>query len=175
MRGKMKAKEKTENKTKKKNNFILYHEMYDSIEEVSDEIAGKVLKSIFLYSMNGEQPDFKKGTVESLLFKQIKNTIDINNAKYEETCERNRKHAEKRWGKEKEESIEPYVSVLFIDNSRLTKEEFEEKYTESEVSFEDLLANQMEYVEQDNIDELKERYHCKYVSNETIKKEYGLL
>ena len=170
----MKTKEKNEKKIKKKNNFILYHEMYDSIEEVSDEIAGKVLKSIFLYSMDGIKPDFKKGSVESILFKQIKNTIDINNEKYEETWERNRRHAEKRWEKEQEETIKSDVSVVFIDNSRLTKEEFEDKYAGSRISFKDLLDNQIQYVEQGRIDQLKEEYHCNYVSDETIKREYGI-
>ena len=105
--------EEEKNKKKKKNNFILYHEMYESIEEVSDEIAGKVMKAVFIYSRDKKKPEFKKGTVESILFKQIKNSIDINNEKYEQTCERNRKNAEKRWEKKKEEEQEEIKCCIF--------------------------------------------------------------
>lgn len=170
--------EEEKNIKKKKNNFILYHEMYESIEEVSDEIAGKVMKAVFIYSRDKKKPDFEKGTVESILFKQIKNSIDINNVKYEETCERNRKNAEKRWEKKKEEEqeegIKQDVSVVFIGNDRLTKEEYEDKYDSNKASFNYILQDQLKYIKERNIDQLKKEYNCKLINNETIKKEYGI-
>ena len=172
--------EEERNIHKKKNNFILYHEMYESIEEVSDEIAGKVMKAVFIYSRDKKKPEFKRGTVESILFKQIKNSIDINNEKYEQTCEKNRKNAEKRGEKKKEENqeqeekIKQDVSVIFIGNDKLTKEEYEKKYDSNQTSFNDILQDQLKYIKEKNIDQLKKDYKCKYISDETIKREYGI-
>lgn len=170
--------EEEKNIKKKKNNFILYHEMYESIEEVSDEIAGKVMKAVFIYSRDKKKPEFKRGTVESILFKQIKNSIDINNEKYEQTCERNRKNAEKRWEKKKEEEqeneIKQGISVVFIGNDRLTKEEYEDKYDSNKASFNDILQDQLKYIKERNIDQLKKEYNCNLINNETIKREYGI-
>ena len=82
---------KSEKQRKSKENFLLYYNMNDLIEEVPDEIVGAVLKSVFRYSIFGEEPNFEKGTVKHVIFKAIKNSIDANTKKYYETCEKNKK------------------------------------------------------------------------------------
>lgn len=170
-----KNEEKTENK---KNNFILYHEMYESIEKLPNELVGDVIKSIFRYSMFGELPDYPNVSIERVLFIDFKKTIDINNKKYNETCEKNKKNAEKRWEKKKEEEqedeIKQDVSVVFIGNDKLTKEEYEKKYDSKKTSFNDILQDQLKYIKEKNIDQLKKEYKCNFVSEETIKREYGI-
>lgn len=177
----MKEKENEEEKTKnKKNNFILYHEMYESIEKLPNAMVGEVIKSVFRYSIFGELPEYPDVSVERVLFIDFKKQIDINNKKYEETCERNKKNAEKRWEKKKEENqeqeeeIKPDVSVIFIDNDKLTKEEYEKKYDSEKTSFNDILQNQMSYIGKKKIDQLKKEYNCNFVNAETIKREYGI-
>ena len=172
--------EEERNTQKKKNNFILYHEMYESIEKLPNELVGDVIKSIFRYSMFGELPDYPDVSIERVLFIDFKKTIDINNKKYNETCEKNKKNAEKRWEKkreenqEQEEEIRQDVSVVFIGNDRLTKEEYEKKYDSNQTSFNDILQDQLKYIKEKNIAQLKKDYKCKYISDETIKREYGI-
>lgn len=54
----MEDNENEEENIKKKDNFLLYHNMYKFFKALSDEKAGKVIKSIFRYSIDGEIPDY---------------------------------------------------------------------------------------------------------------------
>lgn len=80
-----------------KENFIIYHNTYPMVEELNDEDFGNVMKSVYKYSMEGKLPEYERGSAKSLLFKNMKNTIDISNKKYMEKCEKNRENAQKRW------------------------------------------------------------------------------
>ena len=76
--------------------------------------------------------------------------------------------------KQKEDEIKQDVSVVFIGNDKLTKEEYEKKYDSKKTSFNDILQDQLKYIKEKNIDQLKKEYKCKYISDETIKREYGM-
>lgn len=79
------------------------------IDELSNEDVGDILKKLFAYSEDGEQSDYEKGSPKSLVFMSIKNSIDISNRKYQETCEKNRENAQKRWNKERQKENEEYT------------------------------------------------------------------
>lgn len=53
----------------KKDNFLLYNSMYATIKKIPDAIVGKVIKSIFEYSISKKLPDYYDDAgVESVLF-----------------------------------------------------------------------------------------------------------
>lgn len=147
----------------KKDNFILYHNLFPMIEELENEDVGDVLKSIFRYSMNGEIENYPKGSGKSLLFKAIKNSIDINNKKYIERCENNRRNARKKWKK------------IFYDNDTFTIETFKNYCEENDLQedFDEILQKQVEYVNNQKYEKLKEDYNCPLASNENILKAFS--
>ena len=101
---------------KKKDNFILYNNMFDMLEELTDSEVGEIIKDVFRYSINGSTPKYEKGSGKSIVFKSIKNTIDINNKKYLEKCKQNSDNANARWHPEK---------ILF-NNREFTEKQYEE-------------------------------------------------
>lgn len=143
---------------KEKNNFVLYNDDFYMIEELKDEQVGNVMKSIFKYSINGESPEYKKGSAESILFLHFKRSIDINNEKYYKTCEENRKKALKRWKK------------IIYDNQEFTREMFMKYCNENKLNedFESILLEQKELFDNGEYDIIKEKYNNNLVSEETI-------
>ena len=149
----------------KKDNFLLYNSMYATIKKIPDEIVGKVIKSIFEYSISKKLPDYYDDvSVESLLFSNIQNTLDINEKKYNEKCEKNRKNINKRW-KEKNNK-----EVVFVNNEMLTEEEYKSRYKEFTYQFEDLLYMERELVKRGEIEKIKTDHNNSAISEETIKK-----
>lgn len=101
---------------REKKDFIIYHNSYTLVEELTDDEAGKLFKSLYRYSMNKEEPTFEKRSILSMAFKAIRTAIDISNKKYQEKCEKNAENINKRW------------NIVFIDNEELNEKKFNEKY-----------------------------------------------
>ena len=149
----------------KKDNFLLYNSMYATIKKIPDAIVGKVIKSIFEYSISKKLPDYYDDAgVESVLFSFIQNTLDINEKKYNEKCEKNRKNINKRW-KEKNNK-----EVVFINNEMLTEAEYKSRYKEFTYQFEDLLYMERELVKRGEIEKIKTDHNNSEISEEKIKK-----
>lgn len=148
---------------KKKENFLLYHNMFQMIEELENEDVGEVIKAIFEYSINGNIAEFPKASCKSMLFKTIKNSIDINNTKYIERCENNRNNALKRWKK------------IFYNNQDFSNESFNRYCIEKNIEedFEEILMKEKEYVDNEEYEKLKEDFNCKLISNETLIKNFS--
>ena len=68
--------------------FILYSDYSDMINELSDAEAGELLKSVFKYTNTGEAPDLKG--MAKMAFIVIKQNLDRNAVKYQETIEKRR-------------------------------------------------------------------------------------
>lgn len=145
---------------KRKENFLLYNEDYSMIEELSDEDVGSVIKSIFRYAINNEIPEYDKGTTKSVLFKHIQRTIDINNKKYFEKCERNREKALKRWKK------------IIYNNQEFTKEKFKEYCYDQglDENFDEILLEEKQLYDEGEYEIIKQQFGNKLVSNDTIVK-----
>lgn len=77
----------------------MYHEHMDTIERLTDEEAGRLLKSLYRYSMDGVIPSFDDRFMD-LAFSMFKSAIDRDSDAYERKCERNRKNINQRWNKE---------------------------------------------------------------------------
>lgn len=80
--------------------FILYTELADDFEMLTDQEAGIVIKAVFEYTKTGTVPAFEDRTLQ-LVFNHIKSTIDRNSEKWETKKERRsqagKAGAEQRW------------------------------------------------------------------------------
>lgn len=81
--------------SKEKKGFIVYDDIIEVVDRLSDEEAGQLLKGMLRYSINGQDPKFK-GVLE-FVFIPIKQQMDRNSEKYAAKCEKNRENANKRW------------------------------------------------------------------------------
>ena len=84
-----------------KNSLILYYEYGEHFSLLSDEELGQLIRAVLLYDKEGTVPELS-GMVQ-MAFSFIKTNLDIDRAKYEERCERNRKNGVNGGRKPKEE------------------------------------------------------------------------
>lgn len=76
-----------------KKSFVLYHDFEATLNELSDEQAGKLLRATFAYSARGEIVDYGEIAVK-LTMPSVRAQIDRDNEKYDKVCERNRKNGQ---------------------------------------------------------------------------------
>lgn len=161
---------------KGKENFILHHNQYPLIEELSDKEKGILLDSLYKYSMNGVIPNFEKGSALSVVFKAFKNSIDISNDKYQETCRKNQENINKRY--EKDKYLDKHI---FLDNEKVSyttfqktygKKGFSDKYGNT-LSFSQIFDEQFQCISEgkDTI-LLREKYNCSLIDTEEIKQYF---
>ena len=84
----------------KRESFVLYSNLKDVLDVLTDEQSGKLFKAIVNYN-NGIEPQFDDAVL-AMAFIPIKQGLDSNNAAWEETkkarSEAGKKGMEKRWG-----------------------------------------------------------------------------
>ena len=93
--------------------FHLYLDYDEQFRMLSDTQAGMLIKALFSYANDGEEPDFDDLTVK-LFFSILKKSMDREFENYQKICEQNRKNINKR-----------YTGVY--DRRQEEKEEEEEK------------------------------------------------
>lgn len=76
-----------------KNSFVIYHNYRETLEDLTDEQVGILMRAIFDYEIDGIEPTFD-GELK-IAFKFIKKDLDFNSSKYESICERNRTNGAK--------------------------------------------------------------------------------
>lgn len=81
---------------KTRNSFVLYKDLHHVITELTDEMAGRLLKIILSY-VNNESFEIKELALK-MAWVPIKLQLDRDLVKYKEKCDKNRKNANKRWG-----------------------------------------------------------------------------
>lgn len=104
-----------------KNSFVLYASYYDIIKDLDNEKLGLLFRAIYEYNINDEEIDLP-GDVK-MAFKFIKNRMDVDAEKWEETKEKRslagKKGMEKRWKKSEENRItndNHVINVITEDN-----------------------------------------------------------
>ena len=78
-----------------KDTFVLYNSFYEPIKLLTDEQLGKLLRAIFDYTINGEITQDKDIMIA---FMFIKNQLDMDNAKWEETRKKRSEAGKKHKG-----------------------------------------------------------------------------
>ena len=86
-----------------KKGFILFGDIAEPINNLSDEDAGKLIKAIFAYQNGGVTTDLP--VAASVAFNFIKLQMDRSNEHYEKVCERNRKNIQDYWNKVKDTTV----------------------------------------------------------------------
>lgn len=69
-----------------KNSFVLRNEYLDIFEDLSDKQAGSLIKTVYRYAVNGEEPEGLNDEAVKMAFRFIKKDIDYDTAKYAELC-----------------------------------------------------------------------------------------
>ena len=83
-----------------KDGFLLYKSMYGAISWLSNEKLGELTRAIFEWQIsNGESCNAESPEVKAALQFFI-NQFNIDNSKYQQTCESNRNNINKRWDKD---------------------------------------------------------------------------
>lgn len=80
-----------------KKTLILFTELKEVFDTLSDEQAGQLIKAIFEYEQTNILPDLQ-GLLK-IVFIPIRQSIDRNRIKYENVCEKNKENIGKRWNK----------------------------------------------------------------------------
>ena len=83
-----------------KKGFLLLNNQIETIETLTDEQAGQVLKAFYYYNTGREVK--LKGLMKPV-FNNFKVVFDENERKYQEKCEKNKQNIENYWKKVKEE------------------------------------------------------------------------
>lgn len=89
----------------KPNATMLHHHYGDIIKLLSNEESGKLFKAIMEYDIYGTEPEFDDRSL-TLIFMQIKISLDSNREHYEKTCQKRAASAKKRWQKDADEEKE---------------------------------------------------------------------
>ena len=85
----------------KKRSVIIRDQFVPLLEAATDEQAGKLLKAMLKYQATGEAEVDEP--LLGAIFEMVKEGIDQDNKAYEDTCERRRQAALKRWENEQED------------------------------------------------------------------------
>ena len=90
-----------------KNNFLLYKDFKSTIDILTDEQAGKLIKAVFAYVNGRVEPNFKDGML-IVAFNVLKSQLERDLKKYKEIAEKNRENGKKggRPPKQKQSVIE---------------------------------------------------------------------
>lgn len=104
--------------------IVLYTSDMQLMDKLTIEQRGILITAIAAYTQDKEVPDMDPAT--DMLFSHIANEIDRDTAKYEQTVERRREAARKRWsmqmhanaGVEVEDKDEEEVEVEVFHNTR---------------------------------------------------------
>jgi len=80
----------------RKQSFIVYASWEDNLDGLSLKQRGMILNSMFEYSKTGIKPQITDPVVRTA-FNGIAAQMELNAAKYADTCEKNAKNAMRRW------------------------------------------------------------------------------
>ena len=91
-----------------KKGFLLLNNQIETIETLTDEQAGQLLKAFYYYNTGREVK--LKGLMKTV-FNNFKVVFDENEQKYQEKCEKNKQNIENYWKKVKEQNTNEYERI----------------------------------------------------------------
>lgn len=94
----------TENTNPQPRGVMLYPNFYDALKDLPVETVGTLMLALMRYIIYGEVPDFDPMTMVAWTF--LRSYADNDRRRYDETVERRRASAEKRWNKERSKAPE---------------------------------------------------------------------
>ena len=96
--------------------FILYHDMWEQLSELSDEEIGKITRATFIYHATGKIIDIWR--LCNIVFKNIKTMLDRDRNKYDEYIEKQSENGKKGGRPKKSDSnpTKPKKPTAFFEN-----------------------------------------------------------
>ena len=140
-----------------KKSFILYNDFQSTLDKLTDEQAGKLLKKIFSYV---NEIDIKSDIITDLVFEPIKQHLIRNRVKYDNIVKRNKENG-KKGGRPKKNPKNPLGTLVTQTNPSKPKKADSDSDSDS-VSDSD----------SDNIDDKKKNY---FVGNDISDSEFPTL
>ena len=138
-----------------KKSFILYNDFQSTLDKLTDEQAGKLLKKIFSYV---NEIDIKSDIITDLVFEPIKQHLIRNRVKYDNIVKRNKENG-KKGGRPKKNPKNPLGTLVTQTNPSKPK-----KADSVSVSVSDSVS--------DNIDNKKKNY---FIGNDISDSEFPTL
>lgn len=83
--------------TTSKKSFILYYDSQHLFNMLPDTQAGRLIKAIYEYEINGTIPNYDDDIAFKMAFTTIQLCLDREKEKYNNVCERNKRNIQKRW------------------------------------------------------------------------------
>ena len=87
-----------------KKSFILYYDLKEVFDFLTDEEAGKIIKAVFNYEISGELTHFSDRMMAST-YKRITDSLDRNKERYRTTCEARREAINQRWHPDNKDKV----------------------------------------------------------------------
>ena len=94
---------------KEQKGFVVYGDIEESLEELSDEQVAKLFRGMVNYFNTGKDPKFT-GLLK-LAFIPIRQQMDRDVDKYEKKCQKNKENIQKYWDKVKAENDKTNTNV----------------------------------------------------------------
>lgn len=82
--------------------MLIHHDFERMFNYLSDEECGILIKAALRYDIHGEDTQFEDRAL-MLSFDRLKDLLDRNREKYEDTCRKRTEAAQKRWEEVKQE------------------------------------------------------------------------
>ena len=82
-----------------KNSLLFHYDFDEIISLLTDEEAGRLLKSAYSYELRGERASFEDRMLQATYLRVIR-CLDRNKEKYEATVRKRKEAARKRWNKD---------------------------------------------------------------------------
>jgi len=115
--------------------FLLYKSFYEPIKSLSLEAKGALLEAIYEYQVSGVEPPNTSPAYMAFLF--FKNQFRLDDIKYNETCEANKKNIGKRWNKKNTnlyERIPSDTKHTYNEKENVTEKENEKEKEKENVN-----------------------------------------
>lgn len=82
-----------------KKSFVMAYDHQALFQQLSDEQAGKLIKAIYAYEIDGINPEFTDPLLIAFFTGVLKPFVDMNKEKYDKKCKKNSENIAKRWNK----------------------------------------------------------------------------
>jgi len=103
----------------KQNSFILYHDMWDQLKELSNEERWKILEAIFVYHSTWEILSMDR--MLNIVFISIRSMLDRDREKYDEYIEKQSENGRKGWRPKKSDANPENPPVILETHWNPTK------------------------------------------------------
>lgn len=83
--------------------IMIFNQNLKDFSFLTDEQAGKVIKALANYYIDGTEPEDLDESITQMVFSHLQENADWSLNKYQRTCERNKKVSDARWSKKQDQ------------------------------------------------------------------------